>query len=93
MIALMITRDGFAKATETKIEVSDRSQPRPPKSGAVTARNGRKQSESGAESGADASATVTPLNEKTQVDPGNSLVVRAGLEPATHGFSVRCSTN
>ena len=32
-------------------------------------------------------------NEKTQVYPGFSLVVRAGLEPATHGFSVRQRTN
>ena len=34
-----------------------------------------------------------PPNEETQVNPGNSSVVRGGLEPPTHGFSVRCSTN
>jgi len=33
------------------------------------------------------------INEKTLDKPGFSSVVRAGLEPATHGFSVRCSTN
>ncbi len=32
-------------------------------------------------------------NEKTPVLPGISEVGRAGFEPATHGFSVHCSTN
>ncbi len=94
---LMITSDAFAKATETKTEVSDRPKAKPSKSGAesgaVLARNERKQSESEADSGADVSPNLDPLNEKTQGNLGNSLVVRAGLEPATHGFSVRCSTN
>jgi hypothetical protein len=35
--------------------------------------------------------------EKPELSSENSglsdWVVRAGLEPATHGFSVRCSTN
>ena len=46
-----------------------------------------------ADSGAVDSVEVNSLNEKTQVKPGNSSVVRGGLEPPTHGFSVRCSTN
>ena len=31
-------------------------------------------------------------NEKTPANSGVAAVVRAGIEPATHGFSVHCST-
>ena len=69
----------------------------PPKSGAfsgeVPSRNEQNQPETGALSGVLGHDKADPLNKETQVNPGNSLVVRGGLEPPTHGFSVRCSTN
>jgi hypothetical protein len=46
-----------------------------------------------------ASTEPTPpasLTKKMQAKPGREAplkVDRAGIEPATHGFSVRCSTN
>jgi hypothetical protein len=52
-----------------------------------------------AEASADTSGQRS-RNEKTRVSPpktgrntGLNGVVRAGIEPATHGFSVHCSTN
>ncbi len=44
----------------------------------------------------DANQTVEnsrDFNEKTRISAGSEGVVRAGIEPATHGFSVHCSTN
>jgi integrase len=93
---LMVTSDTFTRATEVKTEVKGRPTTARPKMGAemdaVGSGNNRKRPEMGAEVGALPSEVVESLNEKTQVNPGNSLVVRAGIEPATHGFSVRCST-
>ena len=93
----MITSDAFQNATEKKTDIQDRPSRAAMKSGAESgAVNGgkrRKPTELGAESGAVENDIPESLNEKTQENPGNSLVVRAGLEPATHGFSVRCSTN
>ena len=31
-------------------------------------------------------------HEKTRISAGCRRVVRAGIEPATHGFSIHCST-
>ena len=62
-------------------------------SGAVSSRNDEKRTETGAVIGAVDSDEEKSLNEKTQGNLGDSLVVRGGLEPPTHGFSVRCSTN
>ena len=56
---------------------------------AESTRIDQKRSEKGVDSGVVKNANDESLNEKTQVNPGNSLVVRAGIEPATHGFSVR----
>ncbi len=92
---LMITSDAFQNATEKKTDLQDR--PTHPlkdgsiipgaESGAVNCGKRRKPTEMGAESGAVENENSDPLNEKTQVNPGNSLVVRGGLEPPTHGFS------
>ena len=93
----MITSDAFQNATEKKTDIQNRPS-RPPavgtiKTGAVNGGKRQKSTEMGAESGAVENENTHSLNEETQAKPGNSLVVRAGLEPATHGFSVRCSTN
>ena len=96
----MITSDAFAKATETKTDIVDRPKTRSSKSGAesgaVSSRNGSQAPE------------TSPLYKKVietanEASPGdfqgllenatNCEVVRGGLEPPTHGFSVRCSTN
>ena len=94
---LMVTSDVFSNATTTETDVEDRpiknTQKSGAKSGAVSSRKEQNQAETGA-LGADSGALENDsLNEKTQVNPGNLLVVRGGLEPPTHGFSVRCSTN
>ena len=94
---LMITSDAFQNATEKKTDIQDRpTQPLKDgsiiggaESGAVNCGERRKPTELGAVE----NENPESLNEKTQGNLGNSLVVRAGLEPATHGFSVRCSTN
>ena len=70
--------DAFQNATEKEKDIQDRATL--PEEKSTTA-------------GAVENENPESLNEKTQGAPGNSLVVRAGLEPATHGFSVRCSTN
>ena len=61
--------------------------------GAVPGRKDKKRSEMSTFSGTPIFNHADQQNEKTQGLPGFLLVVRAGLEPATHGFSVRCSTN
>ncbi len=92
---LMITSDAFQNATEKKTDLQDRpTQPQKDgsiiqgaESGAVNCGKRRKPTEAGAIENENSSS----LNEKTQVNPGTSFVVRAGLEPATHGFSVQSS--
>ncbi|MFY7752597.1 MAG: tyrosine-type recombinase/integrase, partial [Exiguobacterium acetylicum] len=90
---LMVTSDVFGKATSTKADIEDRPIKPIPKSGADSgaASSGidRKGSESGALRKKSGALETDPLNEKTLDKPGFSSVVRAGLEPATHGFSVR----
>jgi integrase len=81
---LMVTSEHFSKATTVGEKSAEKS--------AVTDRNEGKRREKSAQSSAVETTSDESLNEKTQVNPGNSLVVRAGIEPATHGFSVRCST-
>jgi integrase len=82
---LMVTSDHFNKATSNLANESAEKS-------AVGTRNDQKRSEKSAQSSAVETTSEGSLNEKTQGNPGNSLVVRAGIEPATHGFSVRCST-
>ena len=89
----MVTSDVFGNATTTETDVEDRPIKNAQKSGAERSRNEKNQAETGAKSGALVFNQADPLNEQTQVNPGISLVVRGGLEPPTHGFSVRCSTN
>jgi len=94
---LMVTSDVFGNATTTETDVEDRPIKNAPKSGAksgaVCSRTEPNQAETGAKSGARVFNQADSLNAKTLEKPGNLAVVRGGLEPPTHGFSVRCSTN
>ena len=94
---LMITSDAFAKATSIKTcnnedrQINDRQ----PDVKAEAVQSGKEQNcrENNDSENRSISEFGESQNEKTQEKPGNSLVVRGGLEPPTHGFSVRCSTN
>ena len=97
---LMITSDAFAKATETKTEIVDRPKTRSSKSGAesgaVQSRNDSQEVEKG-------SSPIGSVDSENEASPGDfqGLQVFAtkcgappgGLEPPTHGLTVRCSAN
>lgn len=89
----MVTSDVFGNATTTETDVEDRPIKNAQKSGAKSGAERSRNEKNQAKSGALVFNQADPLNEQAQVNPGISLVVRGGLEPPTHGFSVRCSTN
>jgi hypothetical protein len=80
---MMVTNETFKSATTTASPLDD--SPYAPSYAELdgTAEIGRK---SGAREG-DGESEVDPRKSK------KTAVARAGIEPATHGFSVRCSTN
>ena len=64
------------------------------KSGGVGRRKTRKYWENKPfEKGPDWGATYGQKTRKALENQGFCGVARAGIEPATHGFSIRCSTN
>ncbi len=97
----MVTSEAFQNATTTAANTNDRPLPPPSiepnqsavNSAAVGTGNAQKDAET------DVSDNADFLNAETQKalflleKQGFLLVAGGGLEPPTHGFSVRCSTN
>ena len=97
---LMITSDAFTKATETKTDLVDRPKTRSSKSGAESGAVSSRKASQGQETSESTKKVIKTANEASPGDfqgllenATNCGVVRGGLEPPTHGFSVRCSTN
>ena len=97
---LMITSDAFTKATETKTDLVDRPKTRSLKSGAESGAVSSRNDSQGQETSESTKKVAKTANEASPGDFQGLLenatkceVVRGGLEPPTHGFSVRCSTN
>ena len=79
---LMVTSEAFKSATTTKTESESPYAPSYAELGGTTEKSSK--------------ATSKPSTTKDTFHSGKpekTVVARAGIEPATHGFSIRCSTN
>ncbi len=97
---LMVTSDTFARATETTTDTSQRLKTQSTKSGAESGAAQSRNDSQEVEKGVSAKSSVESENDASpgdfqglQVFASECGAPPGGLEPPTHGLTVRCSAN